>query len=83
MIQNLCRPDQAHSEATDITGFLSHVLPAEVVTSPGLGVAFVPLTSAALVGLSAVVSLFLVRARRGDVSADGGEETLTELSEVV
>jgi hypothetical protein len=33
------------------TGFLSHVLPAEVITSLGLGVAFVPLTSTALVGV--------------------------------
>jgi hypothetical protein len=33
------------------TGFWSHVVPAEVVTSLGLGLAFVPLTSAALVGI--------------------------------
>jgi EmrB/QacA subfamily drug resistance transporter len=33
------------------TGFLSHVLPAEVVTSLGLGLAFVPLTSTALTGV--------------------------------
>jgi EmrB/QacA subfamily drug resistance transporter len=34
------------------TGFASHVLPAEIITSLGLGVAFVPLTSTALVGVS-------------------------------
>jgi EmrB/QacA subfamily drug resistance transporter len=33
------------------TGFFSNVLPAEVVTSLGLGLAFVPLTSAALAGV--------------------------------
>lgn len=35
------------------TGFSSHVLPAEVITSLGLGLAFVPLTSTALVGVKA------------------------------
>jgi EmrB/QacA subfamily drug resistance transporter len=34
------------------TGFWSHVVPAEVVTALGLGLAFVPLTSAALVGVA-------------------------------
>jgi EmrB/QacA subfamily drug resistance transporter len=33
------------------TGFSSHVLPAEVITSLGLGLAFVPLTSTALTGV--------------------------------
>jgi hypothetical protein len=33
------------------TAFLSHVLPAEIITSLGLGIAFVPLTSTALVGV--------------------------------
>jgi EmrB/QacA subfamily drug resistance transporter len=33
------------------TGFLSHVLPAEIITSLGLGAAFVPLTSTALIGV--------------------------------
>ena len=33
------------------TGFASHVLPAEIITSLGLGVAFVALTSTALVGV--------------------------------
>ncbi len=33
------------------TGFMSHVLPAEIITSLGLGAAFVPLTSTALVGI--------------------------------
>jgi EmrB/QacA subfamily drug resistance transporter len=33
------------------TGFLSHVLPAEIITSLVLGAAFVPLTSTALIGV--------------------------------
>jgi len=135
------------------TGFWSQVLPAEVIASLGLGLAFVPLTSTALagvqpadvgvasglvnttqqignslgtallntiaatatasyvsshglstaahavgvvhgyttaftvgavfLGLSAVICLLLVRARREDRAAGAGEETLTELAEVV
>jgi EmrB/QacA subfamily drug resistance transporter len=34
------------------TGFAGHVLPAEIVTSLGLGLAFVPLISTALVGVN-------------------------------
>lgn len=33
------------------TGYASHVLPAEVITSLGLGLAFVPMTATALVGV--------------------------------
>jgi EmrB/QacA subfamily drug resistance transporter len=135
------------------TGFASHVLPAEVITSLGLGLAFVPLISTALVGvnpadagvasalinttqqignslgtallntiaatatadylashgsstvaratglvhgyttafligatllgLSALVSLVLIKARREDVTADSGDETFTDLAELI
>jgi len=34
------------------TGYFSHVMPAELMTSFGLGLAFVPLTSTALVGVA-------------------------------
>ncbi|MQY40591.1 putative MFS-type transporter EfpA [Streptomyces sp. RB17] len=135
------------------TGFASHVLPAEIITSLGLGLAIVPLTSQALVGVdpadagvasalvnttqqvgnalgvallntiaatasanyiadhgasagarsaglvhgystafiigaaflgvSALVSLILVRTRRQDMTPGGGPEVLTELAEVI
>ncbi|SEG94121.1 drug resistance transporter, EmrB/QacA subfamily [Actinacidiphila yanglinensis] len=135
------------------TSFASHVLPAEIITSLGLGLAFVPLTSAALVGVdpadagvasalvnttqqvgnalgvallntiaatatasyiaghgasaavrsaglvhgyrtafiigaaflgvSALVTLILVRTRRQDMTPGGGQEVLTELAEVI
>ena len=38
---------------------------------------------AIFLGVSALVCLLLVRARRDDVTADGEENTLTELSEVI
>lgn len=135
------------------SGFASHVLPAEIVTSLALGLAIVPLTSAALVGVapadagvasalvnttqqvgnslgvallntiaatatanyiadhgtsaaahsaglvhgydiafivaaaflgvSALVSLILVRTRQQDMASGGGQEALTELAEVI
>jgi EmrB/QacA subfamily drug resistance transporter len=34
------------------TGYLSHVLPAEIIVSLGMGLAFVPLSSTALIGVS-------------------------------
>jgi EmrB/QacA subfamily drug resistance transporter len=135
------------------TGFASHVLPAEVITSLGLGLAFVPLISTALVrvnpadagvasalinttqqignalgtallntiaataatsyvashgsstvahaaglvhgytvaftigavflGLGALVSLFMIKARREDVAIEGEAETISEMAEVI